>query len=163
MNQTDEDLYSEKLERPTTKKHAKKRKHNAKATEKLSVSSETRPPASSSAQKRSRLKGKLARMMEMPVDIFTEVRPHVVVLEVFLILCALQIAKHLTPHDLLRLARSTKRLREVLMSKQAKPIWNAAEKAAGLPDCPCDMSSPQLASFLYDYHCMVCDFLSEIL
>lgn len=42
------------------------------------------------------------------------------------------------------------------MSKQAKAIWNATEKAIGLPDCPPDMSSPQLASFLYDYLCMVC-------
>lgn len=41
------------------------------------------------------------------------------------------------------------------MSKEAKLIWRAAEEAGGLPECPSDMSSPQLASFLYDLLCMV--------
>lgn len=42
------------------------------------------------------------------------------------------------------------------MSKAANGIWTTAEQAVGLPACPPDMSSPQLASFIYDYLCMVC-------
>lgn len=41
------------------------------------------------------------------------------------------------------------------MSKEARPIWRAAEKAVGLPKCPPDMSSPRLACFLFDSVCMV--------
>ena len=58
-----------------------------------------------------------------------------------------QIAHHLTPQELLSLARATKRLRTLLMSKESKQIWRAAEIAVGLPECP-DINSPHLATFL---------------
>ncbi|KAH8118231.1 hypothetical protein DFH11DRAFT_1573137 [Phellopilus nigrolimitatus] len=77
-------------------------------------------------------------MMTMPVDVFCE------------------IAHHLEPDDLLRMSRTTKALRELLLSKGSKPIWRAAEEAVGLPECPTDLSSPQYASFVFDTFCMHC-------
>lgn len=41
------------------------------------------------------------------------------------------------------------------MSEEGKSVWRATEEAVGLPECPSDMSSPKLASFLYDQLCMV--------
>ncbi|THH03242.1 hypothetical protein EW145_g6411 [Phellinidium pouzarii] len=55
--------------------------------------------------------------------------------------------------DLLRLSRSSKALRELLMSKSSRIIWRTAEKSIGLPECPKDLSSPQYASFVFDTFC----------
>ncbi|THH07082.1 hypothetical protein EW145_g3631 [Phellinidium pouzarii] len=84
-------------------------------------------------------KGRLESIMEMPVDVFSD------------------IAKNLAPDDLLRLARSSKALRDVLMSRNSTGIWKAAEEGIGLPDCPSDLSSPQYASLLFDTFCMDCE------
>ncbi|KAH8118218.1 hypothetical protein DFH11DRAFT_1573061 [Phellopilus nigrolimitatus] len=85
--------------------------------------------------RRIRLTGRLAMMMSMPIDVFCEV------------------AHYLGPDDLLHMSRSAKVLRELLMSKSSKPIWRSAEEAAGLPECPPDLNSPQYASFIYDTFC----------
>ncbi|KAH8115087.1 hypothetical protein DFH11DRAFT_1591331 [Phellopilus nigrolimitatus] len=71
----------------------------------------------------------------MPIDVFCE------------------IARYLGPDDLLRMSRASKKLRNLLMTKYSKPIWRAAEKAVGLPECPLDLSSPQYASFSLRFHC----------
>ncbi|KAH8116084.1 hypothetical protein DFH11DRAFT_1506935 [Phellopilus nigrolimitatus] len=91
-----------------------------------------------------RLTGRLSLIMTMPVDVFCE------------------IACQMTPADLLSMARSSKSLRELLMSKSSKQIWRAAEDAVGLPECPPDLSSPQYASLIFDKFCMV-RFLSFML
>ncbi|KAH8115068.1 hypothetical protein DFH11DRAFT_143824 [Phellopilus nigrolimitatus] len=81
---------------------------------------------------------RLAMMMSMPIDVFCE------------------IARHLGPHDLLRMARTSKALRNLLMTKDSKSIWRAAEDSVGLPECPLDLSSPQYASFIFDAFCTHC-------
>ncbi|KAH8118056.1 hypothetical protein DFH11DRAFT_1851021 [Phellopilus nigrolimitatus] len=84
-----------------------------------------------------RLAGRLAMKVLMLDDIFFE------------------IAHYLGPDDLLRMSRSSKAIRGLLMSKNSKPIWRAAEKAVELPKCPSDLSSPQYASFVFDKYCTV--------
>ncbi|KAI5123145.1 hypothetical protein M0805_000848 [Coniferiporia weirii] len=88
--------------------------------------------------RRNRLLGKLALMLQVPDDVVRE------------------IAKHLLPLDLLNLARSTRALRGMLMSKSARPIWRAALDALGIPKCPSDINEPQLISLMFEESCHVC-------
>ncbi|KAH8116083.1 hypothetical protein DFH11DRAFT_1258908 [Phellopilus nigrolimitatus] len=74
-----------------------------------------------------------------------------------------EIARGMTPWELLMMARSSKLLRDMLMSKNSNQIWRAAEDAVDLPKCPPDLSSPQYASLCYGWSCMVTFFfLSKI-
>ncbi|KAG9040631.1 hypothetical protein FS837_000377 [Tulasnella sp. UAMH 9824] len=80
--------------------------------------------------------GKLRDLMNMPVDIFTEV------------------CSYLGPHDLRRLALTSKRLWAILMTKEAKHIWKAAiASTSGLPKCPTDLTEPQYVCLLYSSEC----------
>ncbi|KAH8116086.1 hypothetical protein DFH11DRAFT_1584081 [Phellopilus nigrolimitatus] len=87
---------------------------------------------------RRRLAGRLSSMMSIPVDVFCE------------------IAHYLSPRDILNMARSSKSLRMLLMSKSSMHIWRAAENAIGLPERPSDLSSPQYATLVFDKYCMDC-------
>lgn len=73
LNQIEDDPEPE--DRSTVKKPPKKRRRKGTETETSSNSAieEVNKASKSVVQRRCRLKGKLARMMEMPVDIFTEV------------------------------------------------------------------------------------------
>jgi hypothetical protein len=54
--------------------------------------------------------------------------------------------------DLLNLARTSKALRQVLMSRKSISIWIAARRAAGatmVPEPPEDMSEPSWAQLLF--------------
>lgn len=54
--------------------------------------------------------------------------------------------------DLLNLARTSKALRQVLMSRKSISIWIAARRAAGAtmaPEPPEDMSEPSWAQLLF--------------
>ncbi|TDL24417.1 hypothetical protein BD410DRAFT_785875 [Rickenella mellea] len=102
-------------------------------------STTTNAAKSSSAKKATSSHGKLSQLINMPVDIFIE------------------IASHLTPLDLLHMARSSKRLRQNLMSKHSRPIWRTARNSLRMPDCPPDMSEPQYAHFTFTKNCYVCD------
>ncbi|GJJ14547.1 hypothetical protein Clacol_008812 [Clathrus columnatus] len=83
--------------------------------------------------------GKLAKLLEMPMDIFCE------------------ISKHLQPLDLLQLSRSTQSFNRILMSRGSKPIWRAARAThSELPECPPDMSEPEYARLLFLKECHVC-------
>ncbi|KAF8844141.1 hypothetical protein BDN67DRAFT_871570, partial [Paxillus ammoniavirescens] len=85
-----------------------------------------------------RVAGRLAGLMEMPMDILFE------------------IFGHLMPLDVLRLARTTKQFRRVLMHRSSLSIWIAARKnVPDLPDCPPHMSEPQFANLVFDTHCHV--------
>lgn len=67
-----------------------------------------------------------------------------------------QILGHLNPLDVLRLARTTKQFRSMLMHKSSRFIWIAARKnVPDLPDCPPYMSEPQFANLVFDTHCHV--------
>ncbi|KAG8908297.1 hypothetical protein FRB99_007831 [Tulasnella sp. 403] len=86
-----------------------------------------------------RKSGRLEGLMRMPVDVFAEV-------------CG-----YLKPIDLLHLARSSKRLREILMSKESKPLWCRSRSLLNaLPDCPEDLSEPAYASLMFENGCQMC-------
>jgi len=82
--------------------------------------------------------GKLALLLEMPTEIFTE------------------IACYMSPEDLLSLSRTSAGFRELLMSKSSMRIWEAARTVQGIPACPSDLSEPQYADLLFGKGCSFC-------
>ncbi|KAF5341712.1 hypothetical protein D9611_001800 [Ephemerocybe angulata] len=80
----------------------------------------------------------LSRMKEMPLEIVFE------------------ILLHLHPSDLLSIARSSQRLREIVLSKRSRFIWTEClSNVRGLPSCPLDMTEPQFAKLVFDQTCQV--------
>ncbi|KAG8945213.1 hypothetical protein FRC04_001119 [Tulasnella sp. 424] len=80
--------------------------------------------------------GRLRDLMNMPVDIFTEV------------------CSYLDPFDLRRLALTSKRLWDILMTKEARQIWKTAlDSVPDLPECPTDLNEPQYVCLLYSSEC----------
>lgn len=68
----------------------------------------------------------------------------------------LKIVSWLKPLDLLNLARASKYLRSLLMSKDNASLWKAARKnVPGLPDCPAILAEPRYAAVLFDQYCFV--------
>ncbi|KAJ4485289.1 hypothetical protein J3R30DRAFT_1337821 [Lentinula aciculospora] len=91
-----------------------------------------------------KVRGRLGLLERMAKDVPVEI-----ILEVF---CYLQ------PRDLLRLARTSLELRNILMSKTSEDIWLAArQNVKDLPPRPRDLSEPQYAYLLYEPCCHVCD------
>ncbi|TDL22298.1 hypothetical protein BD410DRAFT_256420 [Rickenella mellea] len=88
--------------------------------------------------RKGRNQGKLALLLTMPMDIFCE------------------ISGHMSPIDILHLARTSESLRDLLMSKKSRPIWRAAQQNLGLPDCPPDICEPQYARLLFEKECHAC-------
>ncbi|KAJ8454411.1 hypothetical protein ONZ51_g13036 [Trametes cubensis] len=84
--------------------------------------------------------GRLADLMDMPMDIF------------------LEIIVHLQPLDLLHLARASKHFRAMLMTSRSRYLWVAAFQnvAPGLPPCPPYISEPRYAAALFDQYCFAC-------
>ncbi|CAE6467598.1 unnamed protein product [Rhizoctonia solani] len=83
--------------------------------------------------------GGLAGLVNMPIDIFTE------------------IASHLLPGDIVSLARSNKFFRNLLMHRSAMHIWHGAMRnVPGLPACPPGMSEPHYLSLLFSKTCSMC-------
>ncbi|KII86145.1 hypothetical protein PLICRDRAFT_177732 [Plicaturopsis crispa FD-325 SS-3] len=85
-------------------------------------------------------RGKLVNFTEMPLDILFE------------------IFGHMQPQEILRLARTTKPLRAILMNRRtAISIWKSAfANCPGIPDCPADMTEPQHANLLFSNYCHLC-------
>ncbi|KAF8439340.1 hypothetical protein L210DRAFT_3402807, partial [Boletus edulis BED1] len=82
--------------------------------------------------------GRLAGLVEMPMDILFE------------------IFGHLMPLDVLHLTHTTKQFRQLIMHRSSASIWVAARKnVSDLPDCPPYMSEPQFANLVFDTHCHV--------
>ncbi|KAL0577161.1 hypothetical protein V5O48_004838 [Marasmius crinis-equi] len=67
-----------------------------------------------------------------------------------------EILSLLTPYDLLRLSRTSKDLRKILMSKSSLSVWKASRNNAGVPDPMPTMSEPAFARLLFDSHCHFC-------
>ncbi|KIK59137.1 hypothetical protein GYMLUDRAFT_44893 [Collybiopsis luxurians FD-317 M1] len=89
------------------------------------------------------VRGKLGLLERLAKDM-----PLDVILEIF---C------YLDPGDLFRLARTTKDLRGILMSKSSEIVWRTArENVEGLPPRPEDLNEPQYAHLLYESYCHVC-------
>ncbi|KAL0577163.1 hypothetical protein V5O48_004840 [Marasmius crinis-equi] len=62
----------------------------------------------------------------------------------------------LTPYDLLRLSRTSKNLRKILMSKSSLFVWKACRENAGVPDPLPSINEPAFARLLFDPHCHFC-------
>ncbi|CAE6469350.1 unnamed protein product [Rhizoctonia solani] len=83
--------------------------------------------------------GRLADLVNMPVDIFTEV------------------ASHLLPGDIISLSRANKFFRNLLMHRSAIHIWHGSMKnVQGLPPCPEGMSEPHFLALLFSKTCSMC-------
>ncbi|KAG9042426.1 hypothetical protein FS837_010892 [Tulasnella sp. UAMH 9824] len=95
--------------------------------------------------RRSGNRGKLRDMMDMPIDIFTEVGYHTDKSDE---------AQYPSTLDLRHLTLTCKRIRDILMTKGAKRIWAAAlSSVPGLPECPTDLSEPQYVRLLLTNDC----------
>ena len=58
--------------------------------------------------------------------------------------------------DVLNLARTSKRLRAILLSKGNRQVWRIALHAVPLlPPCPKDMSEPLYTALVFDTYCWV--------
>ncbi|KDN44214.1 hypothetical protein RSAG8_05687, partial [Rhizoctonia solani AG-8 WAC10335] len=83
--------------------------------------------------------GLLAGLVNMPIDIFTE------------------IVSHLLPGDIISLARSNKFFRNLLMHRSAIHIWHGTMRnVEGLPPCPPELSEPHYLSLLFSKTCSMC-------
>ncbi|KDN44225.1 hypothetical protein RSAG8_05698, partial [Rhizoctonia solani AG-8 WAC10335] len=83
--------------------------------------------------------GGLAGLVNMPIDIFTE------------------ITSHLLPIDIISLSRSNKFFRGLLMNRSSIHVWHSAMRnVLGLPPCPLDLSEPQYLSLLFSKYCTMC-------
>ncbi|KAF9445286.1 hypothetical protein P691DRAFT_710588 [Macrolepiota fuliginosa MF-IS2] len=68
-----------------------------------------------------------------------------------------EVLANLTPYDLLKLARTTKDFRKILMVRSAAPVWARARKnVPGLPPCPADMTEPAYANLAFSPCCHFC-------
>ncbi|KAH6919143.1 hypothetical protein BKA70DRAFT_1394532, partial [Coprinopsis sp. MPI-PUGE-AT-0042] len=83
-------------------------------------------------------RGLLEKMTDLPMDLLFEV------------------FGKLDPLDLLHLSRTTKALRDILMSRSSIAIWKECLRNSGLPPCPDDMNEPQWADLAFGKHCQVC-------
>lgn len=81
--------------------------------------------------------GKLQELPNMPLDILFE------------------IFEHLLPLDILRLSRTSKDLRRIILP--AKSIWRITYSNLPIPPPPCpeDLTEPQWASLLFETNCSV--------
>ncbi|KAF7337538.1 F-box domain-containing protein [Mycena sanguinolenta] len=116
--------------RPTQNATTKKRKLETER----SGSAPKKPRAS-----RSTKQGRLAGLLSISLDIVFE------------------ILGNLHPLDVLRLSRTSKEFRQLLMHKSARPIWRSSlNNVEGMPPCPPHMNEVQWTSLAFDATCQVC-------
>ncbi|KAJ3770832.1 hypothetical protein FB446DRAFT_691664 [Lentinula raphanica] len=129
-------------------KRKKKRTKKTPSTKSTAASNTDVPFSEPSKRQRMpeqfrKVRGKLGLLEKLAKDM-----PLDVILEIF---C------YLEPRDLLRLARTTKDLRGILMSRSSENIWRIARgNVEGLPPCPVDLNEPQYANLLFESYCHVC-------
>ncbi|KAG9025571.1 hypothetical protein FS837_004890 [Tulasnella sp. UAMH 9824] len=131
---------------PQTTPAAKRRKSQAHIDDDGEFGGD-KPIAKRKRKSGRRSAGRLDGIMKLPVDIFAEV------------------CQYLKPVDLLQLARSSRRLREILVSKDAKNIWRTSRTLIeGLPECPEDMNEPEYATLMFEIGCQEdrADFTEEM-
>ncbi|PPR01424.1 hypothetical protein CVT24_001898 [Panaeolus cyanescens] len=89
--------------------------------------------------KKPRMRGSLERVLNMPFDLLPE------------------IFGHLEPQDLLNLSRTSKDLRNLLMSRSSRSIWlQSMANAPEMVDCPSYISEPAWIDYLFGKGCMGC-------
>ncbi|KAJ7156998.1 hypothetical protein C8R43DRAFT_411697 [Mycena crocata] len=124
------------MPRQTSKNKAADQSSRKRAKGKAVSSSSS--PASTPTQ-RFRGRGQLKMLPEMPLDILFE------------------IFSRLDPPDVLRLSRTTKDLRHVLMSRSAISIWKSAFlNDPDLPPVPDGLNEAQYANLAFSPHCHFC-------
>jgi hypothetical protein len=102
-----------------------------------------------------RVRGRLQNMLSLPFDVLFSVRPfrrNIVFPSVPEQDTTPQVFSELGPMDLVNLARTSKALRQVLMSRASLSVWLVARRNAGItkvPDPPEDMSEPSWALLLF--------------
>ncbi|KAF9471388.1 hypothetical protein BDN70DRAFT_998639 [Pholiota conissans] len=68
-----------------------------------------------------------------------------------------EIFSHISPLSILRLSRTTKDLRELLLHRSSSYVWKAAlSSVPDLPPCPDDLSLPFWTHLVFDHHCQNC-------
>ncbi|KAG7088864.1 hypothetical protein E1B28_012818 [Marasmius oreades] len=82
--------------------------------------------------------GALRYIMEIPLDVLFE------------------ILGYLDPIDILRLSRTSKGLRRILLCRSSMSVWKAARRNLKVPDPIPSMSEPKFANFLFDPRCHFC-------
>lgn len=78
----------------------------------------------------------------------------------------LQVCRLLSPADLLSLARTSKGLREILMSRSSITVWKSAIRSLGdLPalELPSEFSEPEWAALVFSHSCIVSLIVSLLL
>ncbi len=122
----------------------------------------TKPPLAESDNKgkrRARNAGKLAQLLDMPLDIFFEVCTFHCLsskdsLPTFYVNS--KITSKLKPLDLLQLSRVSKQFRNTFMSKSSRYVWIEARKNVhGMPDPPDCLPEPKYASVVFERNCFV--------
>ncbi|KAG8697172.1 hypothetical protein FRC08_006695, partial [Ceratobasidium sp. 394] len=113
--------------KPKTRKRVRKDRRDSDAP--------VEPPIKRSRGKQGKLKG----LMNMPIEVFTE------------------IAKYLYPLDLILLSRANKFFRQLLLSRSAIQTWrHALSNVDGLPPCPEELCEPQYAALMFTKYCSMC-------
>ncbi|KAJ7459070.1 hypothetical protein B0H11DRAFT_178141 [Mycena galericulata] len=101
----------------------------------------------SSAPKRPRTmkkKGSLQKLLDISLDVLFE------------------IFGNLQPLDVLRLSRTSKEFRDLLMRRSSITIWKSSlNNVPGLPPCPQWMTEPQWVSLVFDPTCQVCQKIAR--
>ncbi|KAF8968282.1 hypothetical protein BDZ97DRAFT_1755332 [Flammula alnicola] len=134
-NEQDDEAFMDVEDEGCVKKKTRGRKR--KACEDGDTQAQTSHTQAKKA--RGRTRGILKDLVEMPWDVVSE------------------IFGLLKPLDLLNLARTTKDLRAMLMSRSSVSIWKEARSQfPGMPECPPDLSEPQYADLVFGKHCHEC-------
>ncbi|KAF8211884.1 hypothetical protein K438DRAFT_1928179 [Mycena galopus ATCC 62051] len=126
---------NKRVEMPSSKKRVKGRVLSTSAT-----AAQSAPPATQRFKR-----GQLKMLPEMPLDVLFE------------------IFSRLDPPDVLNLARTTKALRNILMSRSARSsIWKSAFlNDPDLPGLPEGLNEPQYANLAFSPHCHSCFIAGE--
>ncbi|KAH6916746.1 hypothetical protein BKA70DRAFT_1250428 [Coprinopsis sp. MPI-PUGE-AT-0042] len=93
----------------------------------------------SSSLRKPKRTARLASFVDLPLDVLHE------------------IFGHLHPYDLLKLARTTRDFRRILMHRSSVSTWRASfAEVVDLPECPAGMAEPAWANLVFWPHCHVC-------
>ncbi|KAG8709918.1 hypothetical protein FRC08_017889, partial [Ceratobasidium sp. 394] len=111
----------------------------ALAPSKKRARSEQEPATSTRKRHVRRKQGKLGGLMNLPIEIFTE------------------IACLLNPGDLLALSRSNKFFHNMLLQRSSVQMWRHAESnMPEMPPCLPGMCEPQYAALIFSKYCTLC-------
>ncbi len=148
-----------KAKAPSAKKRGPLESPNAYVTNKIEEPLRKKPRTRAMTSPARKGQGKLSLFTEAPLDVLFEVRDIARRDASFLILVSLKVFSHLEPLDLLRMTRTTKTLRFLLLDRSSIAAWHSAfKKIEGLPPVLEGFSEPQYANLIFDNHCHVCFF-----